>query len=720
MTPYARRAEKLHELLNTANRRYYIDDDPDLTDAQYDALFQELLKLEQAHPELVTPDSPTQRVGIHACSTFASRPLPSPMYSLANAFTQEGATDVERFGEVAEFVARVKAVLHRDDTVFAVEPKYDGLAVSLLYTNGIFTQGLTRGDGETGEDVTENLRTIPSIPLRLTGKLVPDLLEVRGEVVMLKKDFEAYNAKALAKGEKILANPRNAAAGSLRLQDPQATAKRRLTFLPYAIGVAKGATFERHSEALKRLHGWGFKEAMVAQVASFDDLVESYRFFLNARDLLPYDIDGIVYKVDSIKAQERLGLTSRSPRWAIAHKFPAQERVTTVTAIELQIGRTGVATPVARLAPVSVGGVVVTNATLHNLDQIRRLDVREGDSVIVRRAGDVVPEVVKVVQQDRTTDRPEWQMPTVCPACGSPLEKDPDGPAYRCIGVYCPAQRKQKLCHFVSRNAMDIQGLGEKQIEALCEANIITTQADIYDLTLESLMTMREQLEGTRPSTTRWAQKILEGIADSRITTLARFLFALGIPLVGENTAKTLAKWLGSIELIRIAPAALLEVLPDIGTETANRIAKQFALLNESGFLDHLLERVTISDNCAPAAKLYAKAKQAKLSKEWEDRLLQSAMDEIVGELGEQQLLDLPLDGQVFVITGSFLNFTRQNIKDILESYGARIAGAVSTKTSVLICGLDPGSKLAEAQRLQIPVWDEERLTREIEKLPPP
>lgn len=719
MTPYVARAEKLHQLLHTANKRYYIDDDPDITDAQYDAYFQELLKLEKDHPELVTPDSPTQRVGIHARSTFADRRLPSPMFSLANAFTRDAETDEERFVEVMEFVNRVKATLHDDDTIFIVEPKYDGLAVSLLYKDGILTQGCTRGDGEVGEDVTENLRTLPTIPLKLTGSHIPEILEVRGEVVMLKEDFDAYNDRALARGEKTLANPRNAAAGALRLQDPNATAKRRLTFLPYSVGLTKGVSFERHSGALVRLHEWGFREVSIDLVTGVQGLIDSYRNLLNERDDLPYDIDGIVYKVDSIKAQGRLGVTSRTPRWAIAHKFPAQEQTTYLLAIDLQIGRTGAATPVARLAPVAVGGVTVTNATLHNLDQIRRLDVRIGDSVIVRRAGDVVPEVVKVDISRRPTYSVEWQMPEVCPSCSSPLEKDPDGPMYRCVGLYCPAQRKQKICHFASRNAMDIQGLGEKQIEALCDAGVVKTQVDLYGLTLESLMDMREHLEGKRPTTTRWAQKILEGIEASRVTTLQRFLFALGIPLVGENTSKILSKWLGSIELVRIAPPQLLEVLPDIGAETASRIAKRFAVLNESGFLDQLLTQVTISDNYEPAAKLYAKAKLTKLSKEMEARILKSAMDAMVNELGESQPLEMPFDGKVFVITGSFLEYTRPQIKDILENYGAKVAGAVSAKTSVLICGMEPGSKLAAAQRLKIPIWDEDTFRQEIEKLPP-
>jgi DNA ligase (NAD+) len=718
MTAYRKRAEKLHQLLNAANKRYYVDDDPDITDAQYDTYFRELLTLEKDHPELVTPDSPTQRVGT-AVRGFADRQLPSPMFSLANAFTLAGETGVAQFAEVLEFTDRIKAALHNDDTVFAVEPKYDGLAVSLLYQDGVFVQGCTRGDGETGEDVTVNLRTIASIPLKLMGARIPELLEVRGEVVMLKKDFEAYNANALLRGDKPLANPRNGAAGSLRLMNPAAVSKRRLTFLPYSVGLTKGVTFDRHSDALKRLHGWGFKEAMVSLVTGFHGLIEAYRHLLTARDLLAYDIDGIVYKVDSIKAQERLGLTSRSPRWAIAHKFPAQERVTIVEDIDLQIGRTGVATPVARLTPVSVGGVTVTNATLHNLDQIRRLDVRLGDAVIIRRAGDVVPEVVKVDLSHRPRHSVQWQMPTTCPACASPLEKDPEGPAYRCVSVYCPAQRKQKICHFVSRNAMDIQGLGEKQIDALCDAGIVKTQADLFDLTLDSLMTMREQLEGKRPSTTRWAEKILEGIEASRVTTLQRFLFALGIPMVGENGSKTLAKWLGSIDLIRIAPIQILEALPDVGTETALRIAKQFVLLNETGFLDELLKRITISDSGAPSPKLYAAAQLPDVPTLLEEKVRKALMDGMAGELGEAKVIPQPLDGQTFVITGGFENYTRKNIKDYLEEYGAKVAGSVSAKTTTLVCGHDPGTKLADAQRLKIPIWDEERLHKELQDLLP-
>ncbi|MGC1548285.1 MAG: NAD-dependent DNA ligase LigA, partial [Rhodanobacter sp.] len=566
------RAAQLCASIEHANYRYHVLDDPEITDAEYDSLMRELEALEAVYAELATTDSPTRRVGARATGGFAEVRHALPMLSLGNAFEQPGDDDRTRFNEVAEFERRIEQALDRREPVFSVEPKLDGLAISLRYEQGVFVQGATRGDGETGEDVTANLRTIRAIPLKLRGKNWPKVLEVRGEVIMLRKDFEAFNDYARTHGEKPLANPRNGAAGSLRQLDPAITAKRRLSFFAYAVGVVEGFELPpTHSQTLQQLREWGLPVSPEVDTAwGFDGLIDYFRRIGAKRDALPYDIDGVVYKLDDYAGQRAMGFVARAPRWAIAHKFPAQEQTTTVEAIEIQIGRTGAATPVARLTPVQVAGVTVTNATLHNADQIARLDVRVGDTVIVRRAGDVIPEVVRVIEDRRPAHAQPWTMPGHCPVCGSILLREEGAAAYRCSGgLVCAAQRKEALIHFASRRAMDIDGLGERFVDALVDFGYVHTPADLYQLTLDDFLEMKrraDERDGTVPETvkagthvikkpaTKWAENLIDGIAASKATTLARFLFALGIMHIGESTAKTLAIWLGRLTFVRDTP----------------------------------------------------------------------------------------------------------------------------------------------------------------------
>lgn len=615
------RAAELRERIEQANYRYHVLDDPEITDADYDRLVRELEALEAEHPELATDDSPTRRVGARAQGGFAEVRHALPMLSLGNAFEQEGEGDRERFREVAEFERRIEQTLDRREPVFSVEPKLDGLAISLRYEKGVFVQGATRGDGETGEDVTANLRTVSAIPLRLRGTGWPRVLEVRGEVIMLHKDFEAFNARARASGEKTLANPRNGAAGSLRQLDPAITKKRKLSFFAYAIGVVEGGEMPpTHSQTLQKLREWGFPVSPEVDTArGFGGLIAYYRRIGEKRDKLPYDIDGVVYKLDDYTGQQEMGFVSRAPRWAIAHKFPAQEQTTTVEAIEIQIGRTGAATPVARLAPVQVAGVTVTNATLHNADQVARLDVRVGDTVIVRRAGDVIPEVVRVMPEQRPSHTKPWSMPTHCPVCGSALLREEGEAAWRCSGgLICAAQRKEALIHFAARRAMDIDGLGERFVDALVDFGYVHTPADLYRLTLDDFLEMKrraDERDGTTPETvkqgkvaTKWAENLIEGIEASKHTTLPRFLFALGIMHIGESTAKTLAAWLGRLEFVRTMPEPVLRVLPDIGGEVARSIAGFFAQEGNQKVVDDLLAYgITFSDETGPSPKLRGK-----------------------------------------------------------------------------------------------------------------
>lgn len=617
-TDTAARAADLRRRLDAASHRYYVLDDPDIPDADYDDLMHELRALEAAHPELATPDSPTRRVGARAHNGFAEVRHEIPMLSLIDAFGQDGDDDRVRFREVLEFEQRIEETTHRTSPLFSVEPKFDGLAMSLRYEHGVLVRGATRGDGQTGEDVTANVRTVRSIPLRLRGSGWPDVLEVRGEVLMLRKDFEAYNERARKRGEKPLANPRNGAAGSLRQLDPAVTAQRRLSFFAYAIGVVEGGELpDTHSATLRRLREWGFPVSPEVRTArGFDGLIAFYHRIGAKRDALPYDIDGVVYKLDDYAGQREMGFVARAPRWAIAHKFPAQEQTTTVEAIEIQIGRTGAATPVARLAPVQVAGVVVTNATLHNADQVARLDVRVGDTVIVRRAGDVIPEVVRVVPEYRPAHAPAWQMPARCPVCDSALLREDGEAAYRCSGgLVCAAQRKEALIHFASRRAMDIEGVGDRYVDALVDFGYVATPVDLYRLTLDDFLDMKrraDERDGTTPETvkqgkvaTKWAENLLAAIEASKHASLARFLYALGIMHIGESTAKTLATWLGTLAFVRSTPAPVLRVLPDIGGEVAASIAGFFAQAGNQRVVDELLAAgIAFHDETAPSAKL--------------------------------------------------------------------------------------------------------------------
>lgn len=607
-TPADRIAE-LRRLIDDANHAYYVLDELRIPDAEYDALMRELEALEAEHPDLATDDSPTRRVGAAPSAKFAQVRHAMPMLSLGNAFEEE---------EVRDFVRRIAQKLDRDKPVFSAEPKLDGLAVSLRYEDGAFVQGATRGDGATGEDVTANLRTVRAIPLRLRGKGWPAVLEVRGEVYMPIADFEAYNARVREQGGKVLANPRNGAAGSLRQLDPGVTAQRPLAFFAYGTGLVEGGELpDTHSESMRTLREWGFPVSALGEVVEgFDGLMDYYRRIGEQRSELPFEIDGVVYKLDDAEGREEMGFVSRAPRWALAHKYPAQEQSTVVESIEVNVGRTGAVTPWVLMQPVHVGGVTVTRATLHNADQVARLDVRVGDSVIVRRAGDVIPEVVRVITERRPEGARPWQMPENCPVCGSEIVREEGEVVARCSGeLVCPAQRVQALFHFASRRAMDIEGLGERLIQALVDFDMVTSVADLYRLGVDDFVEMKrraDERDGTTPETvksgkvaTKWAENLVESIDRSRETTLSRFLFALGIQHVGESTAKALAAWFGDLALIRHTPWPLFKRVPDIGGEVARSLGHFLDQPGNQQVIDELLERgVRIGDIHPPSPKL--------------------------------------------------------------------------------------------------------------------
>jgi DNA ligase (NAD+) len=771
MTDPAARIAELRRLIEDANHRYHVLDDPLIPDAEYDRLMRELEALEAAHPQFADPTSPTQRVGNAPSSAFAEVRHAIPMLSLGNAFTDE---------EVADFVRRIEERLERSAPAFSVEPKLDGLAISLRYERGVFVRGATRGDGATGEDVTANLRTVKAIPLHLRGDIRPDVLEVRGEVYMPLAAFKAYNARALKDGGKVLANPRNGAAGSLRQLDPRITAQRPLAFYAYAVGVVEGFDLPAtHSATLQRLREWGFPVSAESEVvAGTDGLLDYYRRMGEKRDALPFDIDGVVYKLDDYAGQREMGFVSRAPRWAIAHKFPAQEQSTELEAIEIQIGRTGAATPVARLKPVQVAGVVVTNATLHNADQIARLDVRVGDTVIVRRAGDVIPEIVRVVTEHRKTDAPEWRMPDACPVCGSEIVREEGEAVWRCSGeLTCAAQRKEAIRHFASRRAMDIEGLGDRYIEDLSDLGYVQSVADLYRLSLDDLLRMKreaDERDGTTPDTvkagkvaTKWAENLIEAIDHSRATTLERFLYALGIEHVGESTAKALAAWFGDLELIRHLPWPVFKRVPDIGGEVARALGHFFDQAGNQQVIDALLERgVRIGDAHPPSPKLRpdlnlatllvdmeipkvtriradqlaaafadaaavraapehafitaglppdtAQSLSAWRADEGHARLLMRVGDALTALLARIPETDDtvagPLEGKTVVLTGGLASMSRDEAGAKLEALGAKVSGSVSKKTGIVIAGEAAGSKLAKAQELGIEIWEEARL----------
>lgn len=646
--------QRLRAELEQHNHRYYVLDDPSISDAEYDQLFRQLQALEAQYPELLTPDSPTQRVGSKPVSAFAEVQHRTPMLSLNNAFSD---------GEVLAFDARIREALGVAEVEYAVEPKFDGLAITLTYQNGVFVQGATRGDGATGEEVTENLRTVRAIPLRLSSPL--DALEVRGEVLMFKADFAKLNAAQQDQGEKTFANPRNAAAGSLRQLDSRITAKRRLSFFAYGVGLCDGAVLpEQHAAQMAWLKTLGLPVTELCRVVrGAQGLLDYYRDIGAQRANLPFDIDGVVYKVNEIKQQTQLGFVSRAPRWAIAHKFPAEEAETTLLSIDVQVGRTGAITPVARLAPVQVGGVVVTNATLHNEDEIRRKDIHIGDTVIVRRAGDVIPEVARVVLEKRPADVVAFVMPTTCPECGSHLAKQADEAVWRCSGgLSCAAQRKEALRHFASRRAMNIEGLGDKLVEQLVDEGRIHTPADIYTLRLDQLITLPRMGEKS-------AQNLLAAIAHSRATTLARFIFALGIRNVGESTAKDLAQHFGTLDALLAANFDRLQQVRDIGPIVAQSVVDFLAESHNREVIDQL-----------------------RLHVAWQEH-----------QLAEH----LPLSGLTFVLTGTLPTLTRDEARAKLEALGAKVSGSVSKKTHYVVAGEDAGSKLEKALALGVTVLDE-------------
>jgi len=686
LSPDQARLQALHALLHTYAHQYYVLDEPQVPDAEYDRLFQELQALEAQHPDWVTPDSPTQRVGGKPLDQFASVRHAVPMLSIRTE------TDTEASG-AQNFDTRVRKELGLAETdppvEYVAELKFDGLAMNLRYEHGVLVQAATRGDGETGEDVTQNIRTVGQIPLRLVAQTlgtggaastpIPAVLEVRGEVYMRRDDFEALNERqrqriaAGEKGEKTFVNPRNAAAGAVRQLDPAIAAQRPLSFFAYGLGEVTpveqgGPAFATHYAMLQTLKHWGFPVAALVDIAhGAPELIAYHQRIGQTRDQLPYDIDGVVYKVNSLALQQRLGFVSREPRWAVAHKYPAQEQLTTVQAIDIQVGRTGKLTPVAKLAPVFVGGVTVTNATLHNEDEARRKDVRVGDTVVVRRAGDVIPEVVSVVLPAETVVRGAiFSMPHNCPVCGSAAVREEGEADYRCTGgLFCSAQRKQAILHFAQRRAVEVEGLGDKLVEQMVDAGIVKTLPDLYRLGFTALAALDRMAE-------RSAQNIVDALEKSKHTTLPRFLFGLGIRHVGESTAKALARHFGKLDAILDASEEQLLEVPDVGPIVAQSIRT---------FFDQAHNREVVEQLRACGLT-------------WEE-----------GEPAVQA--PKPLAGKTFVLTGTFPTLSRDEAKDLLEAAGAKVSGSVSKKTDYVVAGEEAGSKLDKAMALGVAVIDE-------------
>jgi len=654
----ALRAEILHR-----NRQYYVLDDPQIPDAEYDRLLRELQGLERQFPDLVTPDSPTQRVGAEPLADFVEVAHAIPMLSLDNAFNE---------GELEDFDRRVRERLGVQEVRYAAEPKLDGLAVSLRYEHGVLVRGATRGDGRRGEDVTTAVRTIPSVPLRLIGEDCLPLLEVRCEVCMPKAGFEALNERARRRGEKGFANPRNAAAGSLRQLDPKITAQRPLAIFCYGIGVVEGEPpGATHHAIMRKLADWGLPiSAELQRVDGLAGCLRYYRAVAERRDGFDYEIDGVVFKVDRLDQQQALGYVARAPRWAIAYKFPAVEQLTRLLAIDVQVGRTGAVTPVARLEPVVIAGVTVTNATLHNEDEIRRKDLRIGDTVIVRRAGDVIPQVLGVVTERRPAEAAPFAMPRHCPECGSEIVRAPGEVVSRCSGgLFCPAQRKESINHFASRRAMDIEGLGDKLVDQLIEKRLVASPADLYRLDAETL-------SGLERMGKKSARNLIQALAKSKQVSLSRFLYALGIREVGEATAQSLARHFGGVEQLRKATVEELQQVPDVGPVVAAQVVAFFRQPHNLEVIEHL-QRAGIRCDLA-------------------ERALER---------------ETPLAGQTFVLTGT-LSRPRGEIKAQLESLGAKVSSSLSRNTSYLVAGIDPGSKLGNARKLEVPVLDEAGLRR--------
>lgn len=662
------RARELREALARHNTLYYALDRPEITDAEYDALFRELVELERRHPALATADSPTQRVGAPPLTAFAAVRHRTPMLSLANAFDEE---------EVRAFDRRVRQGVESDEIDYAAEPKFDGLAVSLVYRDGVFVQGATRGDGTTGEDVTQNLRTVRSIPLRLAKHAAAsDTLEVRGEVLMFRKDFDALNARQQESGEKAFVNPRNAAAGTLRQLDSRITAQRPLRFFAYAAERADRTPWMTHEEMLDQLLALGFPVcAERAVMRGIEAALVYYEKIGARRSKLPYAIDGVVYKVNRLDWQRRLGFVSRAPRFAVAHKFPAEEQVTEVLAIEVQVGRTGALTPVARLKPVFVGGVTVTNATLHNEGELHRKDVRVGDAVVVRRAGDVIPEVVSVRFEQRPPGTHPFKLPTSCPVCGSRVVREEGEAIARCSGgLVCAAQRKQALLHFASRRAMDIEGLGERIVDQLVELELVRTPAGLYALEETHLASLERMAEKS-------AANLKAAIDKSKSTTLERFIYALGIRNVGERTARDLARHFGGLDRLMQADAEALAQVPDVGPVVAQSMRQ---------FFDEPHNRQEI-ERLRKAGVHWRETRGAPLRE--------------------------PEDVKTFVLTGTLENLTRDQARERIEAKGHKVVGSVSKKTNYVVAGTDPGSKLDRAHALGVRVLDERAFLELLETL---
>jgi DNA ligase (NAD+) len=658
----AEEVKQLRREIDEHNFRYYVLDDPVISDAEYDRLLQRLQALEAEHPELISDDSPTQRVGAAPAEGFATVAHQFPMLSLANAFSED---------EVAEFDRRIRERLDLDTIEYTAEPKLDGVAIALRYEHGRLRLGATRGDGRRGEDVTSNVRTISAIPLKLRGDKLPDVLEVRGEIYMTRSGFRRLNDRLADAGDKTFVNPRNAAAGSLRQLDSALTATRPLYFYCYGAATSEGLP-ERHADVLEALREMGLPVSSQLQtVHGLDGLLAYHRRMAAVRDELDFDIDGVVYKVNDLDQQRELGFVSRAPRWALAHKFPAQEETTRLLGIEVQVGRTGALTPVARLEPVFVGGVTVTNATLHNLDEIRRKDVRPGDTVIVRRAGDVIPEVVRSIPERRPADAQVWQMPEHCPACGSAVEQVEGEAVARCTGgLVCPAQRKRALEHFAARAAMDIDGLGSRLIEQLVEAELVKSPADLYRLDQATLAGLERMADKS-------AANLVAALEKSKSTTLARLLFALGIREVGEVTAANLARQFGTLERLSEATVEKLEDVPDVGPIMARHVRAFFDEEHNLAVIRQLLDAGVSYEPAEPPSTT-----------------------------------ELPLSGKTYVLTGTLDGMTRSEARAGLEKLGAKVTSSVSKNTTAVIAGTDPGSKLTKAESLGIDVLDESGLLK--------
>ena len=657
----ALRIKELREQLNRHSYLYYVLDNPEVPDSEYDRLYRELQQLEHLHPDLITPDSPTQRVGEQPLKSFAQVTHRIPMLSLDNVFSED---------ELEAFARRIRDRLGSEEELeFNAEPKLDGLAVSLVYEDGLFVQAATRGDGTTGEDVTQNVRTIHAVPLRLAGKGYPDLLEVRGEVFMPREGFNRLNKRALEKGEKTFVNPRNAAAGSLRQLDPKITASRPLAFYCYSTGAVDGGELPHtQNSILAQLKKWGLPVCPeVKLIRGIKGCLDYYEEIQRQRDDLPYDIDGVVYKVNSLPLQKKLGFVARAPRWAIAHKFPAQEEVTHILNVDFQVGRTGAITPVARLEPIFVGGVTVSNATLHNMDEIERKDIRVGDKVFIRRAGDVIPEVVRVVPGSRKKGVKKIKLPPHCPVCGSDIERIEGEAIARCTGgLVCKAQRTEAIKHFASRKAMDIDGLGDKLVEQMVETGMVETVVDLYRLDIDKVAELERMGQKS-------AENLIKAIDNSRKPALAKLIYALGIREVGEATARSLALSFGDLQAIMKADEDTLQQIQDIGPVVAQHITRFFAQSHNKEVIQQLLEEIEIR---LPAVK---QRKQA-------------------------------LAGKTFVITGTLADMTREEAKELLQAAGAKVTGSVSASTDYLLAGEKAGSKLAKAEQLGVEVIDEKQL----------